>query len=192
MARKSGTPSPTNRIYALRVELEGIEPLIWRRLQVPTGITLPRLHSVLQVAMGWTDSHLHSFRIGDRSYSNAEELADLNMLDVKGRRLEALLGETIREFEYEYDFGDSWLHRIVVESMTEAKVERPYPLCVAGERACPPEDVGGVPGYQDFLEAIANPEHEEHDGMLVWAGGAFDPAGFDINSVNRELRRRRL
>jgi hypothetical protein len=189
MATRRSTPT---RIYVLRLELEGVEPLIWRRLQVPTSITLPRLHSVLQVAMGWTDSHLHSFSIGDRDYSNAEELDELNMLDVKGRKLEALLGDTIREFEYEYDFGDSWHHRIVVESMTEPKVDRPFPLCVAGERACPPEDVGGIPGYLDFLEVIANPNHEEHESMLAWVGGAFDPEGFDINSVNRELRRRRL
>ena len=180
MATRRGT---TTNVYTLRVELEGIEPLIWRRLQVPAAITLPRLHSVLQVAMGWTDSHLHSFRIGDREYSNAEELDDLNMLGVKGRKLDALLGDTIREFRYLYDFGDSWEHRIVVESIAEAKPNWSYPLCVAGERAG---------GYQDFVAAIASPEHEEHENLLVWIGGAFDPGGFDINSVNRGLRRLRI
>jgi hypothetical protein len=184
--------STNARIYDLRLELEGIAPLIWRRLHVAATISLPRLHNVLQVAMGWTDSHLHSFRIGDREYSNAEELDELNMLDVKGRKLEALLGGTIREFDYQYDFGDSWQHRIVVESITTPKVDWPYPLCVAGARACPPEDVGGIGRYQNFLEAIANPDHEEHESMLAWVGGAFDPEGFDINSVNRELRRLRL
>jgi hypothetical protein len=128
--------STTTKIYTLRMELEGIEPLIWRRLQVPTAITLPRLHSVLQAVMVWTNSHLHSFRIGDREYSNGEDLDELNMLDVKGRKLDALLGDTIRQFVYLYDFGDSWEHRIVVES-----------LGVAGERAGPPEDVGGADGY---------------------------------------------
>ena len=113
--------SMTTRIYTLRVELEGIEPLIWRRLQVPVAITLPKLHRVLQVVMGWTDSHLHSFRIGDREYSNAEDLDELGMLDVKGRKLDALLGDTIREFAYQYDFGDSWAHRIVVESIAEGR-----------------------------------------------------------------------
>ncbi len=182
----------TARIYTLRLELEDIEPLIWRRLHVAATITLPRLHSVLQVVMGWTNSHLHSFRIGDREYSNAEELDELNMLDVKGRKLEALLGDTIREFGYLYDFGDSWEHRIVVESIATPKADGFYPLCVGGERACPPEDVGGTGGYQNFLEAIANPDHEEHESMRVWIGGVFDPEGFDINSVNRELRRLRL
>ena len=89
--------STTSRIYTLRVELEGIEPLIWRRLEVPAAITLPKLHRVLQVVMGWTDSHLHSFRIGDREYSNAGDLDELNMLDVKGHKLDALLGDTIRD-----------------------------------------------------------------------------------------------
>ena len=179
-------------IYTLRVELQYIEPLIWRRLHVPANIPLPRLHSVLQVAMGWTDSHLHSFHIGDRVYSNSEDLEELNMLAEKGNALGTLLGETIREFSYEYDFGDGWEHRIVVESAGKPVPDWPYPLCVAGERACPPEDVGGIPGYEEFLEAIANPDHEEHESMLVWVGGAFDPEGFDINCVNRELRRLRL
>jgi hypothetical protein len=181
-----------SRIYTLRVELQYIEPLIWRRLHVPTNIPLPRLHSVLQVAMGWTDSHLHSFHIGDRVYSNSEDLEELNMLAEKGQVLGVLMGETIREFSYEYDFGDGWEHRIVVESIGKPVPDWPYPLCVAGERACPPEDVGGIPGYEEFLEAIANPDHEEHESMLVWVGGAFDPEGFDINCVNRELRRLRL
>lgn len=179
-------------IYTLRIELQGIHPLIWRRLQVPTAIALPRLHDVLQVAMGWTDSHLHSFRIGELEYTNADELDELDMLDEKGRKLESLLGKAIREFGYLYDFGDSWDHRIVVESIAEPQPDWPYPLCMAGQRACPPEDVGSTGGYQDFLEAIANPDHEEHDSTLIWIGGAFDPEGFDINCVNRELRRRRL
>lgn len=182
----------TSSIYTLRVELQYIEPLIWRRLLVPTNIALPRLHSVLQVAIGWTDSHLHSFHIGDRVYSNTDNLEELNMLGEKGHTLGALQGETVREFGYEYDFGDGWEHRIVVEAVGKPVPDWSYPLCVAGERACPPEDVGGIPGYQAFLEAIANPDDEEHDSMLVWVGGAFDPEGFDINCVNRELRRLRL
>jgi hypothetical protein len=188
---------PTRRdkngsIYVLRIELEGIEPLIWRRLHVPATITLPRLHRVFQATMGWADSHLHSFRIGDSEYSNADELNELKMLDVKGRRLDTLLAGTVREFAYLYDFGDGWEHRVVVESSGEARESWTYPLCVAGERACPPEDVGGLPGYQSFLDAIGDPENDEHESMLVWVGGVFDPEGFDLNCVNRELRRMRL
>ena len=179
-------------IYILRVELQHIQPLIWRRVHVPTDIPLPRLHDVLQVVIGWTDSHLHSFRIGARGYTNSEDFADLHMLAERGHDLGALLGDTIREFEYEYDCGDGWEHRIVVEATGKPVADWPYPICVAGERACPPEDVGGPPGYEGFLEAIADPDHEEHDSTLVWVGGAFDPEGFDINCVNRELRRLRL
>jgi hypothetical protein len=179
-------------IYTLRVELHHIQPLIWRRIQVSTDITLARLHDVLQVVMGWTDSHLHSFSIGARGYTNSDDYLELNMLAEKGHNLVALLADTIREFEYEYDFGDGWEHRIVVEATSKPVTDWPYPLCIAGERACPPEDVGGPPGYQDFLHAIADPSHEEHDSTLVWAGGVFDPEGFDINCANRELRRLRL
>ena len=179
-------------IYTVRIELQHIDPLIWRRVHAPTDISLSKLHDMLQVVMGWTDSHLHSFRIGDLVYTNSEDFADLDMLPEKGRSLAALLGDTIQEFEYEYDFGDGWQHHIIIEATNKSVVDWPYPLCVAGKRACPPEDVGGVPGYEDFLKAIANPKHEEHDDMLVWIGGAFDPEGFDINCVNRELRRLRL
>lgn len=179
-------------IYTLRIELRHIEPLIWRRVHVPSDIPLPRLHDVLQVVMGWTDSHLHAFRIGDRGYTNSADAADLNMLPEKGHNLGATVGDTTREFDYEYDFGDGWEHRIVLEATSKPVVDWPYPLCVAGERACPPEDIGGPPGYEEFLKAIADPKHDEHDAMLVWVGGAFDPDGFDINCVNRELRRRRL
>lgn len=182
----------TTAIYTLRIELQHIEPLTWRRMHVATDISLSRLHDTLQVVMGWTDSHLHSFRIGDHEYSNGEDLEELNMLPEKGRNLGALLGDTIQVFEYQYDFGDSWEHRIVVEATSKPVADWRYPLCVAGERACPPEDVGGVPGYEEFLKAVADPAHEEHESTLVWIGGAFDPAGFDINCVNRELRRLRL
>jgi hypothetical protein len=183
--------SQSARIYTLRIELEDIAPPIWRRLQVPTDITLIRLHDVLQVAMGWTNSHLHSFQIGDKEYSNSDELDELSMLTEKGRKLDTLLGTEIGEFGYLYDFGDSWQHRIVVESIAAAP-RWDYPVCVAGARACPPEDVGSTHGYEEFRAAIADPRHDEHDNYLAWVGGAFDPEGFDINSVNRALRRRRL
>lgn len=185
-ARKRSTP----KAYELHVELEDIEPLIWRRILVPAAITLPELHDLLQLVMGWTDSHLHSFQIGDRTFSSgpAGELAELEMLNEKKYTLEAVLGDSIREFVYEYDFGDSWRHCIKVKSVAKPNTEWFYPLCVAGARAAPPDDVGGVTGYAEFLSAIADPKHAEHDSMLVWIGGAFDPAGFDLNEINRTLR----
>ena len=112
-------------------------------------------------------------------------------MPTSGQNLGALLGDSTRDFAYEYDFGNGWEHRIAVEATNKPVAGWPYPLCVAGERACPPEDIGGPPGYEEFLKAIADPKHEEHDEMLAWVGGAFDPEGFDINCVNRDLRRRR-
>lgn len=184
-ARKRAAP----KVYELYVELEDIEPLIWRRILVPSTISLPKLHDLLQLVMGWTNSHLHSFQIGERAFGMAgADLEELQMLNEKKYTLEAALGDSICEFVYEYDFGDSWRHLIKVKSVASPNTDWFYPLCVAGARAAPPDDVGGVMGYAEFLCAIHNPKHEEHDSMLVWIGGAFDPEGFDLNAINRTLR----
>jgi len=182
---------PKPKVYELRIELDGIVPSVWRRIIVPGTITLPELHDLLQLVMGWTDSHLHSFTIGKHTYSSNAgngDLAEMKMIDESGHTLVDLLGESVKTFLYEYDFGDSWLHHIDVEAVTEPNPDWQYPLCVAGARAAPPEDVGSVPGYQEFLAAIGDPNHEEHDSMLTWVGGAFDPDGFDLNAINRSLR----
>ena len=185
-ARKRAAAS---KIYELYVELEYIEPLIWRRLLVPTSITLPKLHDLLQLAMGWTNSHLHSFTFGKKSYGMADvdDFEELNMLDERKQTLEGALGESAGEFHYEYDFGDSWRHRIAVKPLTRPHPEWHYPLCTGGARAAPPDDVGGPGGYEEFLAAIKDPKHEEHENLLIWIGGAFDPEGFDLNAINRML-----
>lgn len=180
-------------IYRLRVELVGSEPLIWRRLLVPAEMRLPRLHRCLQIAMGWENVHLHRFETGGRGYGPAAaELADLNMLDERKLRLSDLMDESRRELLYEYDYGDGWEHRIVLEQVEAPSGLASYPLCSAGEHACPPEDVGGIGGYAEFLESLRDPAHEGHAESLEWIGGVFDPNGFDLNSVNRALRRARL
>ena len=191
MPAKSRSPM---LVYRLRVELLGIEPLIWRRLLVPADIKLPKLHQCLQLTMGWTDSHLHQFKLGETDYGILDpQWPELKMLDERQIRLCDLIGEGQREIGYEYDFGDGWEHRIVLEQVDPPHEFMRYPLCTAGERACPPEDVGGVPGYEEFLKVIANPNHEEYGQSLLWAGnGAFDPEGFDLNAVNRALGRVRL
>jgi hypothetical protein len=179
-----------SQIYELYVELEYVEPPIWRRLLVPATITLPKLHDLLQLAMGWTNSHLHNFTIGKKTFGMAgvDDFEELNMLDERKQTLQAALGDGIREFLYEYDFGDSWHCRILVKRLARPNTDWHYPLCTAGARAAPPDDVGGPSGYEQFLAAIKNPEHEEHHGMLTWIGGAFDPEGFDLNAINRTLR----
>jgi hypothetical protein len=181
-------------VYRLRVELLEIKPLVWRRLLVPADIKLPKLHQCLQLAMGWTNSHLHQFKLGEAHDGVPDpEWPELQTLDERQVRLCDLIGEVQREIVYEYDFGDGWEHRIVLEQTEPANEFMSYPLCTAGERACPPEDVGGVPGYEEFLNIIGDPDHEEHGQSLLWVGGgAFDPEGFDLNAVNRARRRARL
>jgi hypothetical protein len=186
-ARKRAAP----KLYELHVELEDIEPSIWRRILVYGSIKLPKLHDLLQLVMGWSDSHLHSFEVGYKTFSLAhDEMEDLNILDEQNYTLGRILGESVREFVYEYDFGDSWRHRIKVKPVPQPNTDWFYPLCIAGERAAPPDDVGGVTGYLEFLSAIRDPKHDEHESMLTWIGGAFDPEGFDLNAINRALRYR--
>jgi len=181
--------SLSTNYYSLRLELTRIEPLIWRRLLVPTTITLPKLHRAIQGAMGWTNSHLHQFHIDAEQYGEPDPYGGMTLIDEKGIKLSSVLAGNIREFVYEYDFGDDWLHRVVVENVQDANPAWKGSICVAGQRACPPEDVGGIPGYGEFVNAIADPKHEQHIDMLRWVGGAFDPEGFDINSANLRIRR---
>ncbi|WP_062111228.1 plasmid pRiA4b ORF-3 family protein [Collimonas pratensis] len=181
--------SLSTNYYSLRLELTRIEPLIWRRLLVPVTITLPKLHRAIQGAMGWTNSHLHLFHIGDELYGEPDPYGEMLLIDQKGIKLSSVLAGSVREFVYEYDFGDGWIHRVVVENLQEAHPAWSGSLCVAGQRACPPEDVGGIYGYGEFVDAIADSKREQHVDMLRWVGGAFDPEGFDINSANLRIRR---
>lgn len=175
--------------YSLRIELTHSEPMIWRRLLVPANITLPKLHRAIQGAMGWSNSHLHQFHIGNERYSEPDPYDNGRLIDEKGVKLSSLLVEQVREFIYEYDFGDDWQHRLVLEQVQQAHPSWKGSLCTAGQRACPPENVGGIWGYAEFLSAIANPQHEQHIDMLCWIGGVFDPEGFDINSANVRIRK---
>lgn len=175
--------------YSLRIELTRIEPLIWRRLLVPATITLPKLHRAIQGAMGWTNSHLHQFHIDQVRYGEPDPYDDADLMDEKGVKLSALLVGQVREFIYDYDFGDDWQHRVVLEQSQPGHPAWNGSLCAAGQRACPPEDVGGVWGYEEFLRVIADAKHEQHIDMLSWVGGIFDPEGFDVNSANVRIRK---
>ena len=175
--------------WQLRIELLDVNPLVWRRLRVPANITLPKLHRVFQTALGWTNSHLHEFVINGVHYaeSNPEWAEELAQVDERRVVLSRALGGESRSFDYVYDFGDSWHHLVVVEDHRLEQTANSAVLCIGGENACPPEDVGGPPGYADFLTAIADPRHEEHQNYLEWCGGSFDPARFDQAAVNRAL-----
>ncbi|MEO8754828.1 MAG: plasmid pRiA4b ORF-3 family protein [Casimicrobiaceae bacterium] len=181
------------QVYRLHVELMDIAPPIWRRLLVPSWITLAKLHLVLQATMGWTNSHLHKFAIGGADYGIPDEdWPELVTLDDRRVTLATSLGSGVTDLRYEYDFGDGWEHAIHIEGTQPLDDHHRFPLCTAGANACPPEDVGGPPGYEEFLRAIGNHRHPEHSDMLRWCGGAFDPAGFDVNSVNAALRRLKI
>jgi hypothetical protein len=184
---ESRTPSS---IYQIKVTLKDSRPSIWRRIQVPGDISLSRLHAVLQIVMGWTNSHLHQFKAGERYYGEPDpEFADMiEVIDERQVRLNQIAPDVKASFVYEYDFGDNWEHELVVEKILPPEKGAQYPRCTDGKCACPPEDVGGVWGYQDFLEAMRDPNHPEHEDMVEWAGGEFDPEAFDLRGVNGALQ----
>lgn len=172
-------------LYALRVQLKDIEPPVWRELRVRGDTTLDELHEVLQVAMGWTNSHLYLFHAGGKKYGEPDPEWE-KVQDSAMTTLEDIVTEGGRSFVYEYDLGDSWMHEITVSGPVEAAGDE-TPRCIGGARACPPEDCGGLYRYQDLLEAISDPRHEEHDELLDWVGDDFDPEAFDARSVDSAL-----
>jgi hypothetical protein len=187
MAHRS---SPARKpIFQLKVTLEGIKPPVWRRLLVPADIRLHKLHDVLQQVLGWTNSHLHQFSLRDRRFgptSIDEVIQDLDMEDERKVRLQELVGPE-QSLRYEYDFGDGWLHSVLVEQQLESDPRLHYPLCIGGARACPPEDCGGPPGYAHLLRVLNDTSHPEHGDTVTWIGGVFDPKGLDLNAVNMAL-----
>ena len=186
------------KVVPLRIELLEVSPLVWRRVLVPDLWTLASLHQYLQWVMGWTDSHTHEFEVGDglvapdwwiQEAGSDEEVSRYR--DERRVYIDAVASELgmHREFEYRYDMGDGWEHRIVIESLpTSMLSDLRLPVCVAGENACPPEDVGGPHGYTLFLEILADRQHEQHQDMMRWIGGVFDPKGFDLNRINRDWK----
>lgn len=185
---------PTGTVYQFKVRLLGVKPAIWRRIQV-SDCTLDKLHEHIQTSMGWTNSHLHQFDIKGERYGDPELLddgfEDFECVDSTKTMLSEVLPKTGKRFsfKYEYDFGDGWEHEVVFEGCPTVDPKAKYPLCVEGERASPPEDCGGVYGYADFLEAISNKKHEEHESMMEWVGGWFDPEEFDAATATKSMRK---
>lgn len=171
-------------VYQLKVGLRDVKPPIWRRLQVVGGVTLAELHGIIQVAMGWTDSHLHAFDVAGISYGEPSPDPWNDMQDERRVRLSQLQLAAGSRFGYSYDFGDDWHHDLLVEQIGAPESGVAYPRCVGGRRACPPEDCGGPWGYTELLAVVADPDHEDHDERLEWIGGEFDPADFDHQEVN--------
>lgn len=179
------------QIFQLKITLRDIRPPIWRRIQVPADIKLGKLHRVIQDAMGWTDSHLHAFRVGTENYGVPDPNFGDDFRSERNMHLDSLVEEGGRLI-YEYDFGDNWQHEILIEKALPVKAGMHYPHCLAGKRACPPDDCGGVWGYQNLLEILANPKHEEYEETLEWLGGEFNSEAFDLAEINSLLRRIKL
>ena len=176
-------------VYQIKVTLRDSKPPVWRRIQVTSDATLYKLHWILQVVMGWTNSHLHQFIIDREYYGEPHPDYGYEMINERRVKLSEVVSDVKDRFIYQYDFGDDWEHEILVEKILPPEAGVRYPICLKGKRACPPEDCGGVWGYDSFLEAIQNLDHPGHDSMLEWAGGSFDPEAFDLDEVNRELKK---
>ena len=188
-----GATPVAERLYQFRISLKQSKPEIWRRIQVKR-CTLDKLHEHIQTAMGWTNSHLHQFHINGERYGDPELLDDgfeddvfVDSTDLKIDQILPKSGKRFR-FEYEYDFGDRWRHEVLFEGCLKAAKGQRYPLCVEGDRACPPEDVGGIRGYTRYLKVLGNPTHKDHQDMLEWRG-PFDPDSFDSEKTTKRMRR---
>jgi len=186
MARTTASKdAAADRVLSLKVTLKRTKPPIWRRILVPESMTLGELSEAILAAMGWDGGHLHAFDVDGRRYGDpatTDEVADDSRATLK-----ALLESGVKRFGYTYDFGDGWEHTIAIEK-TEGPV--PGPACVAGARKCPPEDCGGVWGYAELLEILADPGHPEREERLEWIGGEFDPEEFDVAEADKRLAAR--
>ena len=180
------TPS-TDVIYQLDIRLAYIEPPIWRRMVVPGQVTLFSLHRMLQVVMGWENYHLHQFIVGNTYYGEPDPEYDDRMKDDRRVRLQKIAREEGASFIYEYDFGDDWRHVITVEEIEPLTPNSLAPRCLDGARACPPEDCGGIGGYEHLLEALRDRRHPEHKELRAWVGAHFDPELFSLQAVNSAL-----
>jgi len=177
----------------LKIELSELDPPVWRRVAVPTDFPLRRLHDVIQAVFDWRDSHLHQFEVDDRVYGQTEiagedfwpgrQYSDRNVT------LGALLARGVERFVYRYDFGDDWEHIVTVEGVAAPEAGVAYPALLDGARRAPPEDCGGPPGFEAFLEAMADEAHEEHDDLMDWYGGPFDPEDMELEIVEAMLGR---
>ena len=175
-------------VYQLKITLRDARPPIWRRVQVPSDITLAKLHKMIQLAMGWHNCHMHEFEVDGQTYGQPMPEYDLDVLNEQRIRVNQFATKEKFKFAYLYDMGDGWDHEILVEKILPPEAETRYPVCIKGKRACPPEDCGGVWGYADFLEIIRDPKHPEYGEMLEWVGGQFDSELFDLEETNHQLK----
>ncbi len=192
MIRLAETGGGGTPLYQLKITLRHCKPPIWRRIVVRADMKLDWLHRVIQIAMGWLDCHMHQFRVGRLYYGIPDpEFDDFGgeMLNEKQYTVTDLAPTVKARIIYEYDFGDSWEHEVVVEKVLPPDGDFKHPICLAGANASPPEDCGGSPGYAAFVDAMADPKHEQHEEMKEWIGGAWDATRFSLEDANAGLKR---
>ena len=178
-------------VIRLKITLRDTEPSIWRRVEVPATMTLKDLHAVIQAAMGWQNDHLFRFEVG-RQTIDGPGLGGAGLYGqsnvTAGRvRLDDLTARNVKRFSYLYDMGDSWEHDLRIEKVLTADPVAPYPRYIDGAGRCPPEDVGGIPGFYGFLEALEDPNHPDHSHLLEWHGGPFDKNAIDEVKIRKRL-----
>lgn len=178
-----------NNIYQLKITLLDSEPPIWRRILVKADTLLPDLHKIIQTSMGWTNSHLHQFISENQSYGIPDdEWDESETTDYSSVKLSDLISAEKEKILYEYDFGDGWEHEIILEKVLTEEDNKYYPSCIDGKRNCPPEDCGGMGGYEHLIKVIQDPNDDEHEEMKVWVGENFNPEDFNLNEVNEALK----
>jgi hypothetical protein len=181
-------------VYQFKITLKDFKPLIWRRIQV-LHCTLNELHEHIQTAMGWTNSHLHQFKVDSRRYADPElmqeDMEEFGLINSRTTMLDDVLpaNHTKKKFVYEYDFGDGWMHELAFEGRSEAEPQVKYPRCVEGENACPPEDSGGAWGYANKLEILKDKSNPDHEFIKEWIGESFDAVHFDVKETNKYMRK---
>lgn len=174
--------------YQIKVTLNEVKPLIWRRLVIPSSIRLDTLHATLQLALGWTDSHLHQFLVGRKRYGIPDPDFDDDVIEESRIRVEQVLKKEKQSLIYEYDFGDGWEHKVELEAILPFEASDQLPICIDGSRSCPPEDVGGPWEYMEFLSKFTDNSHPEHEETVEWVGEYFHPENFDTDEVNELLK----
>jgi hypothetical protein len=178
------------RIVQLKITLLRTKPIVWRRIQVPASATFQDLAGIINTAMGFFSYHLYLFTVADEWVGNKEFDQGEEWISDALVHLGAVADQGIMQFSYEYDFGDSWKHKILIEKVLQADPSQKYPICIAGKNACPPEDCGGVWGFESLKEIMANKKHPEYKEMLEWLGEPYDPLAFDREQINRRLIQR--
>lgn len=180
------------KIYQVIITIKEINPKIWRRLLVPSDMRLSDFHKVIQTSFGWTNSHLHQFIKNDTCYTRRMQDDDywdeLENVDYHNMKIFSLLYSKREKMIYEYDFGDSWRHEIILEEILPPNEGFKYPLCLDGARSCPPEDCGGVWGYQNMMKILKKPKHEEYESYIIWLDGKFNSEYFNKDKVNKRLK----